>query len=137
MSAPNGFVPSDAEHVRGIAAIERTRELGFSFLHLRDEHGNVIGLHAERWRHGAVDLYALADQRDAVAARYRAEDYERAGDPLWQVTGTVANVIAELLALPPYGSPERRYAPSAPGPVSGYRDGGRRRSGVLSASVTP
>lgn len=102
---PHESIPIDDAHACGIAAIERARDLGFRFLHLRDKHGDLNGLHAERWRFGAVDIFAVVDQLDAVAARYRAEDYERAGDPIWQVTGTVADVIAELLALPPHGSP--------------------------------
>lgn len=102
---PHEPITIDDAHACGIAAIERARDLGFRFLHLRDKRGDLNGLYAEHWRFGAVDIFAVVDQRDAVVARYRTEDYECTRDPIWQVTGTVADVIAELLALPPHGSP--------------------------------
>ncbi|MQA07492.1 MAG: hypothetical protein GEU98_02880 [Pseudonocardiaceae bacterium] len=97
-----------------IAAIVRSKDAGFRFLHVRDKH-SVIAIHAERWRFGAVDAYTVRAPSEAMAARFRAEDYGR-GDPLWQVTGTVAEVITELLGLPPHGAPgaptRARPAPS-------------------------
>ncbi|MQA07624.1 MAG: hypothetical protein GEU98_03550 [Pseudonocardiaceae bacterium] len=89
---------------------------GFTFIHLRDPDGGaVIAIHAERWLAGAVDTYTLRAIGEAVAARYRAENYPY-GDVLWQRTGTVAEVITELLALPRHGTPgaptRARRAPS-------------------------
>lgn len=91
---------SDDEHLRAIA---RARDAGFTFLHLRDGVG-VTAIHAERHSsRGVVDTITLRARAEAVAARYRADDYQRAGDPLWQRTGTVVAVITELLALPAHG----------------------------------
>lgn len=88
-----------------IAAIVRSREAGFHFLHLRADD-EVVAIHAERWRAGAVDSYLVRAARDAYAARFRAEEYGRSGGgPLWHTLGTAAEVITELLALPPHGSP--------------------------------
>ncbi|WP_245976160.1 hypothetical protein [Amycolatopsis palatopharyngis] len=92
----------EAEH---LAAITRTRAGGFHFVHLR-KGGEVIAIHGQRWLAGAVDTYLVRAADEAIAARYRAEDYgltERG--PLWQRCGSVADVIAELLALPPHGAP--------------------------------
>lgn len=93
------------EEVEHLAAITRTRARGFNFVHLR-QGGEVIAIHGQRWQAGAVDTYLVRAPDEAIAARYRAEDYgltERG--PLWQRCGAVAEVIAELLALPPHGAP--------------------------------
>lgn len=92
----------EAEH---LTAIARARAAGFRFLHLRDGIG-IVAIHAERTAPGgAVETITLRARTEAVAARYRADDYEHGNDPLWQHTGTVADVIDELLALPPHGTP--------------------------------
>lgn len=86
-------------------AITRARNAGFRFLHLRDGIG-ITAIHAERHsRTGVVDTITLRARTEAVAARYRAEDYERAGNPLWQRIGTVVEVITDLLELPAHGRP--------------------------------
>jgi hypothetical protein len=88
-----------------LAAIAGTRARGFNFVHLR-QGGELIAIHGHRWLAGAVDTYLVRAPDEAIAARYRAEDYgltERG--PLWQRCGAVADVIADLLALPPNGAP--------------------------------
>jgi hypothetical protein len=95
---------ADAE-AAALAAIVRSRDAGFHFLHLRAE-GEIAAIHAERWRGGAVDSYLVRAAREAYAARFRAEDYGRSGGgPLWHTIGTAADVITELLALPAHGTP--------------------------------
>ncbi|SNR98886.1 hypothetical protein SAMN06265360_1592 [Haloechinothrix alba] len=92
----------DAEH---LAALRRSVAAGFGFVHLHD-HGGLAAIHAERWRDGAVDTVTVRAAGEALAARYRAEDYGRAGaHPLWQATGSVADVVDRLLELPPHGTP--------------------------------
>lgn len=103
----------ESEH---FTAIARARAAGFRFLHLRDGIG-IVAIHAERTAPGgAVETITLRARTEAVAARYRPADYERGGDPLWQHTGTVAEVIDELLALPPHeaaGAPNRAQPASS------------------------
>ncbi|MDV6014277.1 hypothetical protein [Haloechinothrix sp. LS1_15] len=93
---------ADTEH---LAAIRRSKAAGFGFLHLHD-HAGVAAIHAERRHAGAVDTYTVRAPGEAIGARYRAEDYGHpSAHPLWQATGTVADVIHQLLDLPPHGSP--------------------------------
>lgn len=96
-------MPHDVE-TPDIAAIARARDAGFGFLHLRDGI-SITAIHAERHGRGVVETVTLRARTEAVAARYRIEDYQRGGQPLWQRTGTVAEVITELLELPAHGRP--------------------------------
>lgn len=93
------------EHAPHIAAIRRSMNAGFRFLHLRDgnEH-ELAAIYAERTRGGVVDTYTIRDIHEATASRSRANDYP-GGDPLWQQHGTVEDVITALLELPPPGAP--------------------------------
>ncbi|GAB3494584.1 hypothetical protein [Amycolatopsis cihanbeyliensis] len=86
-----------------IAALVRSMDEGFRFLHLRDG-AEVTAIHAERWRHGAVDAFTVREPEMAFGLRLRTEDYPH-GDPLWQRCGSVAEVVAGLLELPPHGGP--------------------------------
>lgn len=98
MTAPSG---AETPH---IAAVQRSVEAGFRFLHLRDSEGHaVVAIHAQRLRGDVVETYTIRDMTEAVAARFRAEDYPN-GDPLWQEHGTVEEVIGALLSLPPPGA---------------------------------
>lgn len=99
------ITPTNAERLPHIAAIRRSIDAGFTFLHLPEYPGGPVGaIHAERRIVGAVETYTLRDMTEAIAARYRAEDYPH-GHPVWQLAGTVADVISELLALPGHGTP--------------------------------
>lgn len=111
-----GFTLPPNEEAPHIAALERAVEAGFRFSSLADERGLAItALYAERWcRDGVVETIAVRGMAEAIAARTRVEDYPR-GDPLWQHLGTVAEVVAELLALPAHGS---RGAPTVTRPRS-------------------
>src|SRR5699024_4012375 len=93
------------EETPHIAAIRRSKAAGFRFLHLPDSSGQtLIAIHAER-RHGeVVDTETIRSRTEALAARFRTEDYP-SGDPLWQEHGMAADVITALLALPPHGTP--------------------------------
>lgn len=87
----------------GIAAIVRAREAGFRFTHVRSAD-EVIAIHAERRRDGAVDTFTVRGPQEAYAARVRPED-TTAATPLWQRFGEPADVIDELLDLPAPGTP--------------------------------
>lgn len=108
-------MPPD-EDSSAIAAIARARDAGFRFLHMRDGIG-ITAIHAERLGSGGVvETVTLRARTEAVAARYRGEDYDRGGDPLWQRTCTVADVITALLDLPTHGrtgAPTRSRAASS------------------------
>ncbi|MEV4644917.1 hypothetical protein [Saccharopolyspora sp. NPDC049357] len=89
-----------------IAAVRRSVDAGFQFLHLCDSTDRtVMAIHAQRLHDGVIETYTIRDMTEAVAARYRAEDYPN-GAPLWQQHGTVEEVVSALLALPPHGTPD-------------------------------
>lgn len=97
--------PSKAESPH-IAAVRRSVEAGFQFLHLCDSADRtVMAIHAQRLRDDVIETYTIRDMTEAVAARFRADDYPDS-DPVWQVHGTVEEVISALLALPPHGTPD-------------------------------
>lgn len=98
--------PVTSEETPHIAAIERSMNVGFQFVNLRAPDGGAVeAIYAERWTpQGAVETYTLRGMTEAIAARFLAEDYPE-GDPLWETTGTVAEVITALLELPAHGAP--------------------------------
>ncbi|MBB5155951.1 hypothetical protein [Saccharopolyspora phatthalungensis] len=99
-------IDEEAPH---IAAIRRSMDEGFQFLHLPDlERQELAAIYAERQYGGVVESYTIRDTDKAIAARFRVEDYPD-GDPLWQAHGAVEEVITALLELPP---PDTPAAPS-------------------------
>ncbi len=91
------------------AAFERIRDLrhaGFGFLVHRDARGEIATLQATRVRAGHIETVLIHDEHDALAARCRDEPHPTV---VWHRTGSTADVIAELLALP---APSERGAPS-------------------------
>jgi hypothetical protein len=98
--------PVTSEEAPHIAAIQRSVNAGFRFVHLRAPDSGVVEvIHAERWScQGVVETYAFRDTTEALGARFRCEDYPY-GDPLWEISGSVAEVIRALLELPPHGAP--------------------------------
>ncbi|WP_243789916.1 hypothetical protein [Saccharopolyspora gloriosae] len=95
-----------------LAAIRASVRAGFRFQHLpsRDEVLAVYGFRASR---GAMDTYVAHDRHDATAARYRLDELDQSSPkPLWERHGTVADVVYELLELPPHGT---RGAPDRTG----------------------
>ncbi|MPZ66232.1 MAG: hypothetical protein GEU83_12185 [Pseudonocardiaceae bacterium] len=102
-----------------IDAIGRSMEAGFRFLHLRSDDGLVVAaIYAERWRDGALDTYTALGMTEAMAARYPAPGGPADVDPhpLWHASGSVQEVVTDLLALPRHGergAPRKRLqAPS-------------------------
>lgn len=88
-----------------IAAIRRSVNAGFRFLHLSDADGReILAIHAERFRGSVVDTYTVRAMNEAIGARFRADDYPD-GDPMWQRHGPVDDVVTALMALPPHGAP--------------------------------
>lgn len=93
--------PAEIPHLQALRTCVRA---GFRFLHLRDDNGRIIAIHAERRSaRGVVETITVRALTEAIASRTRASDYP-AGHPLWQRMGTVADVIGELLELPPHGT---------------------------------
>ncbi|MQA09963.1 MAG: hypothetical protein GEU98_15695 [Pseudonocardiaceae bacterium] len=88
------------------AALEQARRLGFRFTCLSDDYG-ITALCGERPRvGGAIDMCMITDIHEALAMRFRLDNHGRTdGGPVWKRRGTVAEVIADLLALPPPGAP--------------------------------
>ncbi|QUH01531.1 hypothetical protein HUO13_12560 [Saccharopolyspora erythraea] len=100
------LMPPSREEEPHLAALKRSVESGFRVRHFGACDGRTVtAIYAERWcAYGVVDSYTLRAMTEAVAARVRIEDYPH-GDPLWETTGTVADVITALLELPPHGHP--------------------------------
>lgn len=103
---------SSDEEAPHIAAIRQSVDAGFQFLHLCGADGQQIAaINAERVRGGVVETYTIQAMGEAIAARFRAEDYPN-GDPVWKKHGTVEEVITALLGLPPpgaQGAPNRSH----------------------------
>lgn len=89
---------------RVVKAIGHSVIAGFTFT--PTEPGGAALLLAERRRGGAVDVYEIQSNRNALAARYVADAYGRPDSrPIWQADGDPADVINQLLALAHHGSP--------------------------------
>ncbi|WP_406690714.1 hypothetical protein REH65_00265 [Saccharopolyspora sp. ID03-671] len=98
-------ITATSDETPHIAAIRRSVNAGFRFLHLSDADGReILAIHAERFRSGVVDTYTVRAMNEALGARFRAEDYPH-GDPLWQHHGPVDDVVTTLMALPTPGTP--------------------------------
>jgi hypothetical protein len=92
--------PTDEERPH-LAAIERAANAGFRPVRL----AACPVLFYERWQEAVVETCTVESITRAKAARWRIEDYERRGNgPLWEASGAVADVIAELLSLPAHGT---------------------------------
>ncbi|GAA4840232.1 hypothetical protein GCM10025787_21320 [Saccharopolyspora rosea] len=87
-----------------IEALETSVRHGFRFQHLPNigEIAEVLGFRVER---DTIDVFRARSAEDALGARFRVEDLEHGSSPaaLWHRSGPVAEVIAELLALPAHG----------------------------------
>ncbi|WP_433871043.1 hypothetical protein [Saccharopolyspora sp. CA-218241] len=107
--------PASPEEAPHISALRRAAEGGFRFRPLPGPPGaEITALYAERHGLGIVETIAVRDIGEAVATRTRACDYPT-GDPLWQRIGAVADVVLELLDLPPHdqpGAPVRCHRPT-------------------------
>ncbi|MCX2733299.1 hypothetical protein OOZ19_23905 [Saccharopolyspora sp. NFXS83] len=105
----------ESSYLPHLAAIRASVCAGFRFQHLpsRDE---VLAVYGFRASHGAMDTYVAHDRHDATAARYRLDDLDHGSPrPPWERHGNVADVVAELLELPPHGT---RGAPGRTGSTS-------------------
>lgn len=89
------------EFVRHLRALDRTLAGGFTFEFERGADGSATTLHGIRCRPGMVDTYTVYGPDEAVAARYRPDEYGHAdGVALWETAGGVIDVLNEVLALP-------------------------------------
>lgn len=89
-----------------LRAVEASVRAGFRFSHLPDVD-NLLAVQGFRVHHGAMDMFLARSAFDALAARVRVEDldFHWSPPPLWHARGAVADVVTELLELPPHGSP--------------------------------
>lgn len=87
-------------------ALEASVRAGFRFTYL-PALDDVLAVQGIRVQDGAMDMYLAQSAFDALAARVRIDDLEfhTSPSPLWHARGAVADVVMELLALPPHGSP--------------------------------
>ncbi|MEU6133196.1 hypothetical protein ABZ805_28795 [Saccharopolyspora sp. NPDC047091] len=94
-----------------LGVIAATVRAGFRFRYL-PSLAEIDAVQGFRVRAGAMDVYLVRAEQDALAARFRVDDLE---DPvphaIWHRRGSVADVVADLLALPAHGTPG---APTAP-----------------------
>lgn len=66
-----------------------------------NEDGDVIDLRGLRvWRQGYADAFLVRGPTDAAALRA-----DHTGGVVWQCDGTLVDVVAELMVLPPPGTP--------------------------------
>ncbi|MGI8311705.1 hypothetical protein [Saccharopolyspora hattusasensis] len=120
-----------------IAVIRRSMDAGFRFRYLPEPGSQgLAAIFAERRYGGVVENYAIRDTDEAVAARFRAEDYPN-GNTIWRTNGTVEEVITALLEL---SAPDTSGAPSLPTaerslPVAGMRGSAGRGGGVATAAA--
>ncbi|MGP4019077.1 hypothetical protein [Saccharopolyspora sp. 5N708] len=85
-------------------ALRASVQAGFRFLHL-PRFDDVLAVQGLRVSHGAMDMFRARSADDALAARFRIEDLERGSPPaVWHRYGSVADVVMELLGLPPHGA---------------------------------
>lgn len=95
-----------------IDALKYARDIGFRFSCLPDGHGGYTAICGERPRIGGVlDLCMITDVHAALAMRFGTDGGRAHDRPLWKRRGEVAEVIRELIELPPPGTPG---APGAP-----------------------
>lgn len=94
-----------------LGVIAATVRAGFRFRYL-PSLAEIVAVQGFRVRGGAMDVYLVRAEDDALAARFRVEDLE---DPtpqaIWHRRGSVADVVAELLELPAHGTPGAPVAP--------------------------
>jgi hypothetical protein len=91
-------IPPTAEERPHLDALRRARSLGFFPV-------GGSGMFLERRAGGVVETITFVDMSKAMSARWLASDYERGVGLLWQKDGTIADVIGELLELPPHRFP--------------------------------
>lgn len=88
-----------------LAALEAAVRAGFRFYHL-PRWGDVLAIQGVRTIGGVVEFFLSYSATDALAARVRIDDLDFHTSPqaLWDTRGTVADVLTDLLALPPHGT---------------------------------
>ncbi|MDR7302789.1 hypothetical protein [Haloactinomyces albus] len=100
------------------AADERLRRLvarGFRFMHPRDEQGEILAVVGVRAHDNVIDAIRLQDENDVVATRMPGSE-ENILAPTrvsWQSTGSVCEVIDDLLDLPDDRTPGSLIIPGS------------------------
>lgn len=103
---------TDAEAVRLFPSLQHLiliREAGWRFLPIEDPGDPKAELDAARiWPAGWRDCIRVRDETDALGLRIRILPNEPAAI-VWEHSGTLADVVHELLTLP---APDSRLAPT-------------------------
>lgn len=91
------------------SGLRKLIDMGFQFLHPRNDDGAVVTVVGLRAHHDVVDLVQLYGEHDAFACRVSADepDIFAPNELLWRHTGPAAGVIESMLAL---GDPEPHTA---------------------------
>ena len=110
---------------------------GYKFLHPRDANGEVLEIVGIRVYHTVVDVVRLSAEDDVTAMRVPdgEEDILTPRRVLWQSTGAVGSVLAEILALPEDRTPNSLVGPHSPAARGCWVSGHRGRSKWLAASA--
>jgi hypothetical protein len=97
---------SQAEAIRAypeLDALRMIRDEGWRFRPQLDESGELVGLDGwQDWPGGWRDAIGIKASTDSCAIRLHCDEM------VWDVVGTLADVVAELLVLP---APSDRTAP--------------------------
>jgi hypothetical protein len=105
---------TDAEAVKLFPSLQHLiliREAGWKFLPIDDPGDPNAVLDAARiWSAGWRDCIRVREETDAIGLRIRVPaDKHTAPAIVWERSGTLAEVVHELLALP---APGERHAPT-------------------------
>lgn len=74
---------------------------GYRFVHPRDDGGNVVAVVGVRAHNTVVDVVRIDGEDDVTAVRMPGdeEDVLDPSNALWQQSGTVGEVVADVLTL--------------------------------------
>lgn len=84
------------------AQLRELVERGFRFVHPTDAEGELAAIVGVRVHGSVVDVVKLHDEGDVVATRMPGDETDILSPRhvLWQTTGYVGDVLANLLSLP-------------------------------------
>ncbi|MGO1051271.1 hypothetical protein [Crossiella sp. CA198] len=99
--------PEQAEHDPELIVLAALRDAGWVFRPWV-EAGHTLGLAGSFTDRDYTDAVFIADRDDARAVRLLADQPGATGGVVWDFSGSLREVVAELIALP---APHSRLAP--------------------------